>query len=294
MAAVWKHAPQDQPTLTAFWTNTLLANAATYDSGYQFLNDRSQVSTSLLSDKNGTLVIDFCATAGDNDDGVTNVDIIRTLTIQYTSASGFQQYNAPTFGSWVRYRFTCDEAGQADFYFDTKFLQTPLNGQMTVLNGFLTNSMMAEVSRSVIVGVDENGAYTNIGAAADGSMKTSPVAPSKGPGRTALTVTIDSTASELLYTVAGGKTFWVTDILLSIQNSATNAEGNYILRNGTLITDTVALQLLIQEAATSETAVEHIQHTFKEPLQFTGGIYGEENNGTLHAVGTFIGYLEDT
>ena len=293
MALVYKHSVVDQPILLAFSTTALLANAEVYDSGYQYIGDRTQVSTSLLSDKNGTLVIDFCSNAGDNDDGVTNVDVIRTLTVAYTSASGFQQYNAPTFGKWVRYRFTCDEAGQADFYMDTKLLQTAISSQQTVANGFISPTMMATLSRSILVGVDEDGAYTNVGTSAGGAMKTTSAIPSDGPGRTAVSVIVDSTASELLYTVPGGKVFNVTDVILYVQNAATNAEGVYHLRNGTLITDAISLSMLIPEAATSETAVSKLNHSFLEPIQFVGGIYGEENLGTLHVVGRFSGYLDD-
>lgn len=157
-------------------------------------------------------------------------------------------------------------------------------------------------SRGVVSGYDEdNGEWRNIGVSKttagshshDMLMITEAGHPSDLSGRDRVVVVIDSITSELLYTVPPSKVFNVTDMILSVQNSSTSTHGIYYLRDGILITDTINFGTLIAEAPTSETAVINLQHSFVEPLHFTGGVYGEENQGVLHVIGTLMGYLED-
>jgi hypothetical protein len=65
-------------------------------------------------------------------------------------------FSAPAFTPYVRYRFTADEAGQADFYFDTKFLTTALSAQVLGADAFISSAMSASLTRSVLVGKTSN------------------------------------------------------------------------------------------------------------------------------------------
>ena len=56
--AVLKSLDKSMPIL-GFQTSTLLTNAETYDSGILDMSTRTQVQTAILSDKDGTIVIDF-------------------------------------------------------------------------------------------------------------------------------------------------------------------------------------------------------------------------------------------
>lgn len=138
-----------------FSTSALLANGATYDSGVLSLVGYTQVQTAVLSDVDGTVVIDFI-----RDSGAT--DILRTLTVPYTGGSGYQTFGAPAFTPYVRYRFTADETGQSDFYFDTKFLTGSLSGQLLGVDAFISPQMVASLTRSVIVGKTSGGSYQNV------------------------------------------------------------------------------------------------------------------------------------
>ena len=118
------------------------------------MTDFTQVQTHVLSDKNGTMFISFAKDSG-------GTDILRTLTIPYVGGSGFKMFSAPAFTPYVNYDFTCDEVGQTDFYFDTKFLTAPLSGQLLGMEDFIASGMVANLGRNVQVGLDPDGIYVN-------------------------------------------------------------------------------------------------------------------------------------
>jgi len=142
-------------TELGFSTTALLANGATYDSTVLSLEKWTQVQTNVLSDVDGTIVVDFVQDAA-------GTDILRSLTIPYTGGSGFQTFSAPAFTPFVRYRFTADEAGQTDFYFDTKFLKVALSAQVLGADAFISSSMTTSLNRSILVGKTSGGAYQNV------------------------------------------------------------------------------------------------------------------------------------
>jgi len=147
-----------QPILNAilgFQTSTLLTNGQTYDSTVLSLQFYTQVETHILSDVDGTIVIDFVRDAA-------GTDILRTLTIPYTAGDGFQTLGALAFSPYVRYRFTADQAGQTDFYFDTQFAATAQNGQLLGVDSFVSPQMTSSLTRSVLVGKTSGGAYNNV------------------------------------------------------------------------------------------------------------------------------------
>lgn len=138
-----------------FSTSTLLTNGQTYDSGVLSLVGYSQIQTQILSDVDGTIVVDFI-----RDEAGT--DVLRTLTIPHTGSTDLSIFGAPAFTPYVRYRFTADEAGQSDFYFDTKFLISAISPQTLTLDAFISPLMTANISRSILVGKTSGGAYNNV------------------------------------------------------------------------------------------------------------------------------------
>lgn len=143
------------PVSLGFQTSELLTNGQTFDSTVLDLQKYSQVQTHVLSDVDGTIVINFIRDAA-------GTDVLRTLTIPYTGGSGYQAFSAPAFTPYVRYRFTADETGQSDFYFDTKFLTVPLSAQVLGTDAFISSAMTASLTRSVLVGKTSGGAYQNV------------------------------------------------------------------------------------------------------------------------------------
>ena len=146
--------PNKQATL-GFQTSTPLTNGQTYDSTVLSLQFYTQVETHILSDVDGTMVVDFVRDAA-------GTDVLRTLTIPYTAGDGFQTFGALAFTPYVRYRFTADQAGQADFYFDTQFAATSQNGQLLGVDSFVSPQMTSSLTRSVLVGKTSGGAYNNV------------------------------------------------------------------------------------------------------------------------------------
>ena len=154
----------EKATSLGFQTSALLGNGATYDSGVLEIVNYQQVQTDVLSDVNGTIVIDFCRDSG-------GTDILRTLTIPYTGGEGYRLFSAPCFTPYVRYRFTADEAGQTDFYFDTKFLIGALSPQLLGLDAFVSPSMVASVQRSVMMGQTAGGQVLNVPVTQEGHIE---------------------------------------------------------------------------------------------------------------------------
>ena len=164
------------PDKIAFSTYALLGNGATYDSGVISLIGYTQVQTDVLSDVDGTITIDFV-----RDDA--GADILRTLTIPYVGGSGYQMFSAPAFTPYVRYRFTADEAGQTDFYFDTKVLTTAVSPQVLGADAFISPRMVSTLTRSILVGRTLGGeSYSNVGITANNNLKTALLEPTTAFG----------------------------------------------------------------------------------------------------------------
>jgi hypothetical protein len=137
-----------------FSTTALLGNGATYSSGVLDSQNYTQVQTHVLSDKDGTLTISFYEDSA-------GTDLLRTLSIPYTGGSGFKMFSAPAFTPYVKYEFTCNEVGQSDFYYDTKFLTGALSGQVLGIEDFIASGMVTNLGRNVQVGLNPDGVYIN-------------------------------------------------------------------------------------------------------------------------------------
>ena len=139
----------------AYVTTANLGISGNYDSGVLSLEDYTQVQTHVFSDQDGTITVEFCADAG-------GTDVVRTLTIPYAAANGFQLFAAPAFSPYVRYQFDNGAVAQTDFFFETKFLTKSLSGQLLGVEGFVSPTMIATLGRSVTVGQDPEGNYVNL------------------------------------------------------------------------------------------------------------------------------------
>ena len=126
---------------TAFVTTDVLTSGATYTSSVIDLDGFTQVQTEVDSSEDGTLTITFYS-----DSAGTNA--VRTLSVPYTAANGYQFFSAPAFVNYVKYQFTNNGTStQTDFYYTTKILRTSLSPQIVTLDGFLTPSMTTVASR---------------------------------------------------------------------------------------------------------------------------------------------------
>jgi hypothetical protein len=189
---------------------------------------------------------------------------------------------------------------QTDFFYETKFLEAPLSAQVLGVDAFIAPNMTASLVRSAIVGKDATGTFSNVTTTEttnDAGTYTnlnvvSAARPSQVSGRTKVTEVVDTTASVLQRTVTTDKDFYVTDIILTVDNTDTSTTGRVNLRDGTTIAGAITLPILVAESPTNESVVTIIQHSFSEPLIFETGVYIEEQAGTLNITGVIIGYEE--
>jgi len=125
----------------------------------------SQVQTHILSSTDGILQIDWFS-----DSGAT--DLIRNLDITYDSSSNFQLYAAPVFSPYIRYCFkNSTSTPQTDFFFQTLLRTKAISGQILSLDAFISNNMVANLGRNVLVGTTDGGKFVNVPVTPEGHLE---------------------------------------------------------------------------------------------------------------------------
>jgi hypothetical protein len=145
-------------------TTNNLGIGGNYDSGVLDMQEYTQVQTHINASHDGNIDIEFCSDAG-------GADVVRSLSIPYVAANGFQLFSAPAFTPYVRYQFTNSSGiAQTDFFYQTKFLTKGLTPQLLRADGFISDSMVSTLSRSVLVGKDAAGNYRNVPVDSEGHL----------------------------------------------------------------------------------------------------------------------------
>ncbi len=288
------YTPPLDAEITAFLTTTPLGIGAAFTSPIIDVDGFSQVQTEILASHDGTISIEFCSDAA-------GLDVIRSLSIPYLAANGYQFFAAPAFGNFIKYEFT-NTSGvlQTDFYYTTKILTTAISPQLLTTNAFIAAAMVATLGRNIIVGQDESGLFGNVSitnttnAAGDYNNLNvvSGARPSQLSGRVKVLEVVDTSASVLQRTITPGKTFFVTDIVLTIDNTDTANTGRVNLRDGLTVAGSIVFPILVAESPNNESVVTVLTHTFSEPIEFSTGLFIEESVGILLATGVIIGYEE--
>lgn len=145
-------------------TTANLGISGSYTSAVLSLENYTQVETHVLADTDGEVVVEWAS-----DSGLT--DIVRTLTIPYVSADGFQVFAAPAFTPYVRYIYNNnDTTAQTDFFFETKLVTRSINPQLLTTSSFISPQMVSSLSRSIVVGQDATGAFRNVPVDTEGHL----------------------------------------------------------------------------------------------------------------------------
>tara|TARA_R110000851_G_scaffold145926_6_gene285458 strand:- start:2513 stop:3397 length:885 start_codon:yes stop_codon:yes gene_type:complete len=292
------YIPSQQAETTAFKTTTFLGSGITYTSSTVDwdgdVKGYSQVQTEILASHDGTIAIDFCEDAA-------FTEVVRSLSIPYTAADGYQFFAAPAFGNFIKYKFT-NNGGvtQTDFYYTTKILTTAISPQLLTTGAFIAPAMVATLGRNIIVGQDENGVFANATVTSTtndaGTYKNlnvvSGARPSQLAGRVKVSEVVDTAVSVLQRTITAGKTFFITDILLTIDNTDQSSTGRVNLRDGLTVAGAIILPIQVQESPQGESATQVVSHTFSEPIEFSTGLFIEEDAGINTVAGVIIGYEE--
>jgi hypothetical protein len=281
---------------TGFRTSALLNDGVSYVSNVLDIMEATQIDTRVVADQDGTMTFDFLA-----EDKTT---VLRTLTVPYVAADGFQLYSAPAFTPYVRYTFLNDSGvnQSGPFYFETKILTTALSPQVLRLDGNLFDSMVASVDRSVLAGKELGGTsyenlnitgFTNNAGTQYSLTVVEGARPSLVKGRTRFSKAVDATADSLFHTVTGGQKLYVTDLVLSFNNDSAAAKAKVEFQDGIVVGGTNRFSFLVREATAGESAVTTISHHFHEPLEFSTGVWLEfTGTGPLDLQGVLCGYEE--
>lgn len=152
----------------AYTTTANLAGGATYDSGIlELLPDYTHVQTNITADQNGTIIIYWYSDAG-------GTDIVRTLNIPFVASEGYKVYSAPAgFGRYVRYTFVNGATPQGDFYYSTTFMTGSVSPQLLNIESPVSPKMVAQMNRSVLMGVTDGGQYLNVPVTQEGHLEVS-------------------------------------------------------------------------------------------------------------------------
>jgi hypothetical protein len=287
------YQPAEPVAVQIFQTTANLGAGAAFDSGIIDLRGYSQVDTRIVSDQDGTITIRWYSDAAGTDE-------VRTLTIPYSASDGFQLFSAPAFTPFNRYIYTNGATPQGDFFFEQKNLRTSLSPQILGVGSFIAGGMVTQLNRSILVGADSAGAYNNVSVApttnAAGTFQNLQVVtgarPSQLPGRTPVQIVANAdTAPTLQYTVTAGKTLYITDMIITVENASNNL-GRLEIYDALTATGTPVLPIFIPDPGAGATTVTTVTHSFVEPMAFGTGVFWDEAAGTLTMSGLMLGYEE--
>ena len=111
--------------------------------------------------------------------------------------------------------------------------------------------------------------------------------------RTAVRIVANAeTAPVLKHTVTTGKTLYITDLLITIENTETNAAGILEIYDDLSATGTPVLSVYAADPAPQSSSVTTITHTFTTPLEYSTGVFWNEAAGILTMSGLMLGYEE--
>lgn len=289
------YQPAEPAAVQIFQTTANLGAGATFDSGIVDLRGYSQVDTRIVSDQDGTLTIRWYSDAAGTDE-------VRTLVIPYSASGGFQLFSAPAFTPFNRYVYTNGATPQGDFFLEQKNLRTALSPQILGVTSFIAGGMVTQLNRSILVGADSGGGYNNVSVApttnAAGTFQNlhvvSGARPSQIPGRTPVRIVVNhETAPVSVYTVTAGKTLYITDMVLTIENSAAGSGALDIYDDTAApLTDLVLPLNVADPGSGGDSAIDVITLSYSEPVAFVNGVFFDESAGTLDMSGVLLGYEE--
>lgn len=283
-----------------FKTTDNIASGVTFSSDVLDAQGYTQVQTHIVSDQDGTLGFKFCSTSDCSGTTVGVAGVERYLSVPYSSSNGFQLYAAPAFTPYVQYTFENTGTGTTtQLFYETKLLTKSLSGQLIGLDAFISPAMVANLGRNVIAG-EVGSTFKNVNVAEttndDGTYHNlhvvSGARPSQLPGRVPVKIVIDiSDTDTLIHTVTAGKTLYITDLVIFIENSAdASARVNLV---DTLVGATpIIYPMVLADPGNKVTASLVNSHTFTEPLEFDTGVYVDTVSGTNEIVGILNGYEE--
>lgn len=127
-----------------------------YNSGILTLEGYTQVATKILSSNTGTGYFQWYS-------DIAGTDIIRTISPPYVNINTYDYLAAPSFGPYVRYVWiNTQNSDTTDFFLETDFYTKSISAQVLTMNSTILPAMTSNLTRSVVVGKQPDGDFTNI------------------------------------------------------------------------------------------------------------------------------------
>lgn len=161
-----KNSIKELTAKIAYTTTANLGIGATYDSGIlELIPDYTHVQTNIVSDQDGTINIYWYSDA-------LGTDVVRTLSLPFIAAEGYKVFSAPAgFGRYVKYTYTNGAVPQGDFYYSTTFTTGAISPQLLNIESTVSPKMVAQMTRSVIMGQTDGGLYKNVPITPEGHLE---------------------------------------------------------------------------------------------------------------------------
>ena len=152
--------------VTKILNSDTLTSSGVYTTDVLDLDSHQFLETELYSDQNGSLVGEWL-------DEDTQSIVIRTFTLPYSSSIGLSFTATPIFSRYLRYTYTNGDTDQTSFQIKVKVSNIPYSGQMLQVDQFIPSNVLSQLTRSVIVGVNSENVYKNVGVNDIGALNTS-------------------------------------------------------------------------------------------------------------------------
>jgi hypothetical protein len=280
--------------VSSFTTTTPLLAGATFNASGTPISTAgwNTVSVVVKSDvnsaSNGISFKFFADSAG------TRLLIERNFTYGSAPNGAFFQIPCNPQGPYLRISYTNGGTNQTTFELQTFLIVQAPPPDAIAISDTITGNNSAQIVKSNIVGLQENGIYANVGLSNSGSAKVAVTdRPSEVRGRTRVIIDIPLTTivggGSVMYTVTASKTLYIHSFIITALN-ASAVVGSYSLRDSTTSKGTFLIPERVSGAVAS-TAIS-TSPTLPEPINFSTNVNLQLLTGIIQLSGSLIGYEE--
>jgi hypothetical protein len=271
-------------------TNTPLGIAGTFlGSEIQSTTGYLASAISIISNVNG-------ATDGLKFNWYADLAGLRPLGVTsftYGSAPLATAVQVPIKGPYFRISYLNGAIAQATFELVTTLLVTAPPPDVLPISSTITGNNAASIVKASIVGLQENGIYSN-SKLSNSSSQMVAIAdrPSEVRNRTRVIIPVNRTtvalAGTVLYTVTATKTLYISNFFFTQLNDSA-AIGEWRLRDSVTVKSGF---ILSSRAGGTPAAASSAAPTLPEPLNFTTNVNAVLITGTIEIAGFLLGYEE--
>lgn len=222
--------------------------------------------------------------------------LLKTAVFTYGSAPNGTAFQVPAIsGPYMRVSYTNGAVAQSTFELLTTLSVTAPPSDVLSISETINANTAAQITKSSIVGQQENGVYANSKLSNSGSQMVAIAdRPDEVRGRTAVIIPVNRTTvsaaagGSVLYTVTGGKVLYVSAFIFTTLNDDA-AIGEWRLRDSTTVKSAF---LMAQRTLGNPVAASAPSPTLPQPIRFATNVNAILITGTIFLSGFLIGYEE--